>query len=94
LVAANAQGSATGSSEVVVRRGGTLAGSGLIAGPVTLMDGGVIAPGDPVTLSLNGGLTWNGGRIIRLVLGSARLWLLGLLVLWNARRVRPPLAAR
>ena len=70
LVVANTGGSATGSGEVFVQRGGTLAGSGFIDGPVTLMDGGVIAPGDPVTLSLNGDLTWNGGGVIRLVVGA------------------------
>jgi fibronectin-binding autotransporter adhesin len=70
LVAANAIGSATGSGEVVVRRGGTLGGSGSIAGPVTLMDGGLIAPGDPVTLTLDGGLTWDGGGVVRLALGA------------------------
>jgi autotransporter-associated beta strand protein len=70
LVAANTSGSATGTGAVVVDRGGTLAGSGFIGGTVSLMSGGVIAPGDPVTLSLNGGLTWNGGGAIRLVLGA------------------------
>ncbi len=70
LIAANALGSATGSGDVFVERGGTLAGSGSVAGHVNLMDGGVIAPGDPVTLGLDGGLTWNGGGVIRLVLGA------------------------
>jgi len=70
LVAANAVGSATGSGEVRVQRGGTLAGSGFIAGPVTLLAGGTIAPGDPVTLTLSDSLTWDGGGVIRLVLGA------------------------
>ncbi|MEO7338295.1 MAG: PEP-CTERM sorting domain-containing protein, partial [Caldimonas sp.] len=70
LVVANASGSATGSGEVQVQRGGTLAGSGFIAGPVTLRDGGTIAPGDPVTLTLRDSLTWDGGGVIRLVLGA------------------------
>lgn len=35
-----------------------------------MLDGGFIAPGDPVTLSLNGDLTWNGGGVFRLVLGA------------------------
>jgi fibronectin-binding autotransporter adhesin len=70
LVAANSSGSATGSGAVLIERGGTLAGSGFIAGPVTLLDGGTIAPGDPVTLTLRDSLTWNGGGVIRLVLGA------------------------
>jgi hypothetical protein len=70
LVVANTTGSATGSGEVRIQRGGTLAGSGFIAGPVTLLSGGTIAPGDPVTLTLRDSLTWDGGGVIRLVLGA------------------------
>ncbi|MDQ2778218.1 MAG: hypothetical protein M3Y32_01525, partial [Pseudomonadota bacterium] len=70
LVAANTTGSATGSGEVRVERGGTLAGSGFIAGPVTLYAGGTIAPGDPVTLTLRDSLTWDGGGVIQLVIGA------------------------
>ena len=70
LVVANANGSATGSGPVVVQSGGTLAGSGFIAGPVTLLAGGTVAPGDPVTLTMQDSLTWNGGGLIRLVLGA------------------------
>lgn len=70
LVVANSMGSATGSGPVSVERGGTLAGSGFIAGPVTLHDGGAIVPGDPVTLTLNDSLVWNGGGVIRLVIGA------------------------
>ena len=70
LVAANTSGSATGSGAVLVERGGTLGGSGFIAGPVTLLPGGTIAPGDPVTLTLRDSLTWDGGGVIRLVLGA------------------------
>jgi len=70
LVVANTSGSATGSGEVVIQTGGTLAGNGFIAGPVTLISGGTIAPGDPVTLTLQHSLTWDGGGVIRLVLGS------------------------
>jgi autotransporter-associated beta strand protein len=70
LVVANSSGSATGSGEVIIERGGTLAGSGFIAGPVTLRSGGVIAPGDPVTLTLRDSLVWDGGGVIRLVLGA------------------------
>lgn len=70
LVAANSTGSATGSGEVVIERGGTLAGSGFIAGPVTLRSGGAIVPGDPVTLTLRDSLLWDGGGVIRLVVGA------------------------
>ena len=69
LVVANTSGSATGSGEVLIQNGGTLGGSGFIAGPVTLLAGGTIAPGDPVTLTLQDSLTWDGGGVIRLVLG-------------------------
>jgi len=70
LVVANTSGSATGSGPVHINRGGTLGGSGFIAGPVTLRAGGIIAPGDPVTLTLQSSLTWHGGGVIRLALGA------------------------
>lgn len=70
LVVANITGSATGSGPVLVNRGGTLGGSGFIAGPVTLRPGGRIVPGDPVTLTLRDSLTWDGGGVIRLELGA------------------------
>ena len=70
LVAANTSGSATGSGAVLIERGGTLAGSGFIAGPVTLLAGGTIAPGDPVTLTLQDSLVWDGGGVIQLVIGA------------------------
>ncbi len=69
LIAANTTGSATGTGPVFVDKGGTLGGSGFIAGPVTLKAGGTISPGDPVTLTLQNTLTWDGGGTIRLVLG-------------------------
>jgi autotransporter-associated beta strand protein len=69
LVAGNLFGSATGSGPVTVRRGGTLSGSGFIAGPVTLQAGGAIVPGDPVTLTLEDDLIWDGGSTIQLALG-------------------------
>ena len=70
LVVANTTGSATGSGAVFVDKGGTLGGSGFIAGPVTLNPGGLIAPGDPVTLTLDDDLTWNGDSSIQLFLGE------------------------
>ena len=54
---------------MTVRRGGTLSGSGDTAGPVTLHAGGAIVPGDPVTLTFENDLTWDGGSFIRLALG-------------------------
>jgi autotransporter-associated beta strand protein len=70
LIAANASGSATGSGPVDIEFGGTLGGGGYIDGPVTLHAGGLAAPGDPVTLTLRNSLTWDGGGVIRLVLGA------------------------
>ena len=70
LVVANLTGSGTGSGAVDVMRGGTLSGSGVIDGHVVLHAGGTIAPGDPVTLTLRDSLTWDGGSVIRLVLGA------------------------
>lgn len=35
-----------------------------------MCDGGVIAPGDPVTLTLHDSLTWDGGGVTRLALGA------------------------
>ena len=37
---------------------------------MTLLAGGTIAPGDPVTLTLRDSLTWDGGGVVRLVLGA------------------------
>ena len=69
LIANNATGSATGTGSVTINAGGTLGGSGFIAGAVILNPGGTIAPGDPTTLHLQSDLLWNGGGMIRLVLG-------------------------
>jgi fibronectin-binding autotransporter adhesin len=66
----NTTGSATGNGPVFVNRGGTLGGNGFIAGPVALRAGGVIAPGGAASLSLQSTLTWDGGAVIRLVLGA------------------------
>ena len=37
---------------------------------MTLRDGGTIAPGDPVTLTLRDSLVWDGGGVIQLVIGA------------------------
>jgi hypothetical protein len=46
LLANNTTGSATGLSQVTVNADGTLGGEGIIAGPVVVDDGGIIAPGN------------------------------------------------
>jgi hypothetical protein len=69
LVAANLTGSATGTGPVRVESGATLGGSGFIAGPVQVLPGGVVAPGDPVTLTLLSDLTLDGGSTITLAVG-------------------------
>jgi len=59
LVVNNAEGSATGSGDVQVNSGATLAGGGSIAGNVTL--DGMLAPGNSIgTLAVGGDVTWNG----------------------------------
>jgi rhamnogalacturonan endolyase len=50
LVASNSTGSATGSGAVAVNSGGTLAGHGIIGGPVTVNAGGSLAPSLPLGL--------------------------------------------
>jgi fibronectin-binding autotransporter adhesin len=58
-----------GSTSVTVASGGTLAGSGTIAGPVNILNGGILAPGDPATLTV-GPLTLNSGSILNYQLGT------------------------
>ncbi|MEO8923297.1 MAG: autotransporter-associated beta strand repeat-containing protein [Caldimonas sp.] len=70
LIVSNSTGSATGTGPVFVERGGMLSGNGIVAGPVTLRAGGVIAPGDPAELTFGNSLTWDGGGLIQLVLGD------------------------
>lgn len=81
LIAANAGGSATGSSQVTVKPGGTLAGgnatatAGFIAGPVSVADNGRIAPGMSFgiagKLTLGDKLTLSDGSILHLQLRAA-----------------------
>lgn len=62
LAVNNTTGSGTGTGPVLVQTNAVLAGSGAIAGAVTLQNGGAVSPGYPVgTLTLNGGLTLNAG---------------------------------
>ena len=65
-------GSLTQTISVAVNNGGTLAGTGTIAAPVTLFSGGTLAHGlsnSPATLTL-GTLTLNSGSIIDYQLGA------------------------
>ncbi len=53
LLANNTVGSATGNGSVTVENGGTLGGSGFIAGSVSVLDGAILSPGNSTgTLSL------------------------------------------
>ena len=64
LTASNPTGSATGSGNVAVNSGGTLAGNGIISGAVSVNSGGTFAPG-PVTgfgtMTISNNLTLAGG---------------------------------
>ncbi|WP_422096591.1 autotransporter-associated beta strand repeat-containing protein [Variovorax sp.] len=67
----NKGGSATGTGAVQVQSGATLAGSGSIAGAVTIDKGGILAAGNsPGTLTL-GALTLAGGSTLNYELGQA-----------------------
>jgi fibronectin-binding autotransporter adhesin len=62
LLANNTTGSATGPGSVLVTNLGTLGGTGTIAGPVTVMTNGSIAPGTSAgTLTLQNGFDANAG---------------------------------
>ncbi len=60
LLASNVSGSATGSGAVMVQAGAVLAGTGTLAGPVTISDGGTLLPGNP-SLTFGNNLTLAGG---------------------------------
>ena len=67
----NKSGSATGTGAVQIQSGATLAGSGSIAGAVTVDKGGILAAGNsPGTLTL-GALTLAGGSTLNYELGQA-----------------------
>ncbi len=58
----NTDGSATGFGAVNVANGGSLAGNGIISGPVTVNSGGSLSPGNPLgTLTLSNNLTLAAG---------------------------------
>ena len=59
-----------GAGSVNVASGATLGGAGTIGGPVTIQNGGILAPGDsPGTLTV-GTLTLNSGSISNYQLGT------------------------
>ncbi|MGH8023722.1 MAG: beta strand repeat-containing protein, partial [Limisphaerales bacterium] len=62
LLANTANRSATGTNDVVVASGGTLGGTGIISGAVTVNSGGALAPGNaPATLTISNNLTLAAG---------------------------------
>jgi autotransporter-associated beta strand protein len=65
LIVNNTAGSATGSGEVTVATGGTLTGTGKIAGPVAVQSGATLAPGDSIgTLVISNTLTLAGNTVM------------------------------
>ncbi len=71
LMVSNNAGSATGTSNVTVNPGGTLAGTGSVAGAVTVNPGGFVAPGDPVGQLTVGGLTLSTSTTFDLEIAAA-----------------------
>jgi autotransporter-associated beta strand protein len=68
---ANASGSATGLSAVTVSKGATLAGTGAIAGPVTVSSGGRLSVGTGTGTMTTGALTLAAGSALDMELGQA-----------------------
>ncbi|MBT2325179.1 autotransporter domain-containing protein [Variovorax paradoxus] len=67
----NAGGSATGTGAVTVSAAATLAGNGGIAGPVTIANGGHLAPGNSPGTLHTGALTLAPGAVLDYELGQA-----------------------
>ena len=56
----------------VTNAGGTLAGAGSISGPVTILAGGILSPGNPTgTLTISNSLTLNSGSVVNFGLGTS-----------------------
>ncbi len=66
----NTTGSATGTGNVQVASGATLAGGGIVTGAVTIADGGSLAPGNSPGTLTTGNLTLNSGALLRYELGA------------------------
>ncbi|MGJ7555677.1 autotransporter outer membrane beta-barrel domain-containing protein [Variovorax sp. RB3P1] len=66
----NTTGSATGTGNVQVASGATLAGGGIVTGAVTIADGGSLAPGNSPGTLTTGDLTLNSGALLRYELGA------------------------
>ena len=62
-----------GAGLVSVASGATLGGSGTIGGPVTIQNGGILAPGDPPGTLAMGTLTLNSGSILNYQLGISNV---------------------
>jgi autotransporter-associated beta strand protein len=73
LRVSNASGSASGTGTLTIDNGGTLGGTGKVAGTVMVMSGGTVAPGpvgtDRGILTLSN-LTWNGGGVYQCKVAS------------------------
>ncbi|HMP04229.1 MAG TPA: PEP-CTERM sorting domain-containing protein [Gemmatales bacterium] len=81
LIALNAAGSATGSGNVAVAANATLGGTGFIDGVVTVNNDGKVNPGDRLSFSGLGNLTFDGG--LDLSAGGIYEWNLGALSVNN-----------
>jgi autotransporter-associated beta strand protein len=74
LLVNNTSGSGTGVGSVQVASGGTLGGTGIIGGAVTVTNGGVFAPGPLAgigTLTLSNALTLTPGSVLQYALGAS-----------------------
>jgi len=73
LLVNNALGSGTGASFVNVFGGATLGGTGSISGPVSILAGGILSPGNPGgTLTMTNSLTLDPASVLNLRLGNNR----------------------
>jgi autotransporter-associated beta strand protein len=71
LLVNNSTGSGTGTNFVKAYAGATLGGTGVISGPVSILAGGVLSPGNPTgTLTISNSLTLNTGAISSFGLGT------------------------
>ena len=71
LAVNNTTGSGTGSGNVAINSGGTLAGNGTVSGIVTNSPGGTIAPGNSVGQLNTGSQIWFGGSTHELEISDA-----------------------